>query len=40
MLIFLAHILGKYNEKVFEDREVSFQMREGNVASLGMITVT
>ena len=25
----LAHIVGEYNGKVFEDREVSFPMREG-----------
>ena len=27
---FAAHIVGKYDDKVFEDREVSFLMREGN----------
>ena len=28
--IFAAHIVGKCDDKVFEDREVSFLMREGN----------
>ena len=27
----LAHIVGKYNGEVFEDREVSFSMREGRL---------
>ena len=25
-----AHIVGQYNGKVFEDRDLSFLMREGN----------
>ena len=29
---FVAHIVGKYDGKVFEDREVSFLMREGNTS--------